>query len=131
MALAAGINGALALHLLGAAPQIPVSEFRRFMPVMWFGFWLNAASGLALFIAYPTKAITNPIFWVKLTLIACAMWVFTLVRGVRLQPDPHAVVRSVRLQPDLLALVSLACWAGAIVAGRLLAYTYTRLMADW
>jgi hypothetical protein len=26
-----------------------------------------------------------------------------------------------------LALVSLLCWAGAITAGRLLAYTYSRL----
>ena len=28
-----------------------------------------------------------------------------------------------------LAAVSLACWAGAVTAGRLLAYTYTRLTA--
>ena len=28
-----------------------------------------------------------------------------------------------------LAMVSLACWAGAVTAGRLLAYTYTRLTA--
>jgi hypothetical protein len=29
----------------------------------------------------------------------------------------------------MLAAISLLCWAGAIVAGRLLAYTYTRLDA--
>jgi hypothetical protein len=28
-----------------------------------------------------------------------------------------------------MAIVSLLCWAGAITAGRLLAYTYTRLTA--
>jgi len=31
--------------------------------------------------------------------------------------------------PKALAVASLVCWAGAIVAGRLLAYTYTRLDA--
>ena len=30
-----------------------------------------------------------------------------------------------------LAGMSLAGWAGAIIAGRLLAYTYTRLLADF
>jgi hypothetical protein len=28
-----------------------------------------------------------------------------------------------------LAIVSMVCWVGAITAGRLLAYTYTRLTA--
>ena len=31
----------------------------------------------------------------------------------------------------VLAAVSLLSWGGAIVAGRLLAYTYRRLMADF
>jgi hypothetical protein len=31
----------------------------------------------------------------------------------------------------LLAAASLVCWAGAITAGRLLAYTHTRLLATW
>ena len=30
-----------------------------------------------------------------------------------------------------LAVVTLASWAGAVTAGRLLAYTYRRLMASW
>jgi len=59
MGLAAGINAAIALHLLGVAPAVPTSEFRRYVPLMWFGFWLNAASGVLLLVAYPTKALTN------------------------------------------------------------------------
>jgi hypothetical protein len=35
------------------------------------------------------------------------------------------VARSLRR----LAIASLVCWGGAITAGRLLAYTYTRLRA--
>ena len=135
MGLAAGVNAALALRLLGAAPRIPVGEFRRFVPFMWFGFWLNAASGLALFIAYPTKAITNPVFWAKLTLIAVAMWIFLRLRRhvfaeeLRALAGPPKGGHYVGLKT--LAALSLACWAGAIFTGRFLAYTYTRLMADW
>lgn len=130
MALAAGINAALALHVLGAAPRVPTREFQRFLPAMWFGFWLNVASGIALFLAYPTKALTNPIFWLKLTLIAIAMWVFVRLRRRVLfaaQAEPIPWHRDV----PVMAAASLACWAGAIIAGRLLAYTYTRLLATW
>jgi hypothetical protein len=73
MGLVAGINAALALRILGVAPGIAIREMKRFFPVMWFGFWLNAISGVVLLIAYPTKALTNPMFYLKLTLVAIAV----------------------------------------------------------
>jgi hypothetical protein len=149
MGLVAGINAALALRIFGAAPRVPIEEFKRFLPVMWFGFWLNAISGVALLIAYPTKALTNPVFYLKLVLIAFAMvlqWTISRrlfagaasapVSGGRLQPDRAAVdVAPLRSSPEhagrvkRLAAASIVCWAGAITAGRFLAYTYTRLMS--
>ena len=149
MGLAAGLNAALALRILGVAPNVPLAEMRRFMPVMWFGFWLNAISGVALLVAYPTKALTNPVFYVKLVLIAIAMVLQGMIsrrlfrdpasasgRGVERQPgEAAAAVPPLRLRSGLagrlktLAVASIVCWAGAITAGRFLAYTYTRLMA--
>src|ERR1700682_5665637 len=81
MGLVAGINAALALRILGVASAVPIREMKRFMPVMWFGFWLNAISGVALLIAYPTKAVTNPVFYLKLGLIALAMWLAAAIGG--------------------------------------------------
>jgi hypothetical protein len=121
MGLAVGVNAAVALRLLGAAPGVPVGEMRRFFPYMWLGFWVNAASGVLLLIAYPTKALTNPLFYIKLLLIAIAMTIFVVLKRRLLEPPP-----SLRA----LSLTALACWAGAITSGRLLAYTYTRLFAD-
>ena len=69
----AGISVALDLRMLGIAPRIPLSDFRRFWPLMWIGLWLNVISGLALLAAYPTKALTNPLFYIKLGLIAVAL----------------------------------------------------------
>ena len=73
LGLIAGINAAQDLRLLGFARGIPVRELRRFLPVMWLGLIMNVLSGIALLIAYPTKALTNPVFYLKLGLIAGAL----------------------------------------------------------
>ncbi|PYU98243.1 MAG: hypothetical protein DMG10_28830, partial [Acidobacteria bacterium] len=61
MGLVAGGNAAMDLRILGFAQGIPISSLERFVPVIRFGFWLNAISGLLLLLAYPTKALTNPV----------------------------------------------------------------------
>src|SRR5262245_56743491 len=130
MGIAAGINGAIALRILGVGPDVPLAELKRFLPMMWFGFWLNAASGLALLIAYPTKALTNPVFHLKLGLVALSL---VLLRAISRRIFDDGVTRgdSAFGRVKMLAAVSLASWAGVITSGRLLAYTYTRLMANF
>jgi hypothetical protein len=133
MGLAAGINGAIALRILGVASGIRLAEMRRFVPIMWFGFWLNAVSGVALLMAYPTKALTNPVFYLKLVLIAIAVWLVKPIGRRLLEETPVIDPRSpqrVGRATKQLAVASLVCWSGAITAGRLLAYTYSRLMAS-
>lgn len=120
MAVAAGLAAAVDLRILGVAPAIPLVEFRRVLPILWAGFWLNAVSGVLLLIGYPTKALTNPVFYLKLTCVFAAMVILVRLER-RLALDER------RLRG--LAAVSLACWIGAIFAGRFLAYTYSRLTA--
>jgi len=128
MGLAAGINGALALRLLGVAPVVPVSEMKRFFPVMWAGVWVNGLSGLALLIAYPTKALTNPVFYVKLALVALALAISMSIGRRVFQPSAAPEAGGAWTQRRL-AVASLAVWTSAITAGRLLAYTYTHILA--
>ena len=45
MGFAAGISVAFDLRVLGVAPQVPFAAMKRLFPVLWAGFWLNAASG--------------------------------------------------------------------------------------
>jgi hypothetical protein len=131
MGLAAGLAAALDLRILGVARQVPMTEMRRYLPILWFGFWLNLVSGLLLLVGYPTKALTNPVFYLKIALIAVAM--FLLTRQVRLVGvgAPSAGLQSTAASGSarFFAIVSLFCWTGAITAGRFLAYTYTRLTA--
>jgi hypothetical protein len=122
LAFVAGLNGALDLRLLGIARGISTAAFLKFLPYMWLGLWVNVVTGIALMLAYPTKALTNPVFYLKLGLIGTAL--------VLLRP----ILRHARANDGtarrLLAAASMAAWAAAIVAGRLLAYTCTRLTVD-
>jgi hypothetical protein len=124
LGLLAGLNGALDLRLLGFARHIPPAAFVRFLPVMWFGLWLNVVTGLALLVGYPTKALTNPVFYLKLGLIGVALSILrALLRHIR-------AAIPISRTTKVLAAVSLIAWAGTITAGRLLAYTCTRLTVD-
>jgi hypothetical protein len=129
LGLLAGINVAADLRTLGVAARIPFLEFRQFWPFLWLGLWLNVTSGLALLAAYPTKALTNPVFYLKLALIAVALVILRAVHRSSLVDEATLTVPA-RRRAKRLAVLSIACWAAAIFAGRFLAYTYIRLMVD-
>ncbi len=127
MGVLAGGGAAIDLRLLGVARQVPIAPLRRFLPLLWSALALNIGSGLLLLAAYPTKALTNPVFYVKMTLLALAVWVQATIAARTLTPDaPDTVSPSARR----LAALSIFLWLAAITAGRLLAYTHTRMLVD-
>src|SRR5919204_1705110 len=65
-----GTNVVIALRLLGCASRLPIAPMERFYRVMWLGFWINAASGVALLMADATTKLTNPVFYIKMAFIA-------------------------------------------------------------
>jgi hypothetical protein len=123
MALAAGSAAAIGLRLLGVARQIPLASLRELVPVAWLGLLLNIGSGILLVLAYPTKALTNPIFYLKLLTIVAAVAVVRHLDGrvLAIEVAPRKFVPAA-----LLVLAALA-----IVTGRLLPYTYRHLMAGY
>jgi hypothetical protein len=127
LAFFVGANIAWDVRVLGFSLGIPLDALRRYFLVMWTGFWINAVSGVLLLTAYPTKALTNPLFYVKLALIGLgivlALRIRREVQGTGIESDAPRVART-------LAAASLACWVAVIFAGRLLAYTCTRLTVD-
>jgi hypothetical protein len=83
---------------------------------------MQVTSGLLLMIAFPTKALTNPVFYTKLILIGLAMT--TMVKlNTRIFLDPVNDDDGMMRKGRSLAKWSLICWAVAMTAGRLLAYT--------
>ena len=128
LAFFVGTNVAWDVRVLGFSLGIPLEALRRYFLVMWAGFWINAFSGVLLLIAYPTKALTNPLFYSKLALIA-----FGVVLAFRIRRDVNGLAARADAPPmaRMLAAVSLVCWIAVIFAGRLLAYTCTRLTVDF
>jgi len=122
LALLVGGSAVMDLRLLGFERTIPLAPLKRIFPIMWAGFAINASSGVLLLIAYPTKALTNPVFYTKLLLIAFAVWVMTKLS--RVFGDPSLDESSLVARGRPLAKWSLVLWVAAITAGRLLAYTY-------
>lgn len=115
LALLMGISFALNLRLLGFASETDVAPYERFFPYLWLGFWLNAISGVILLMADATTKMINPVFYVKMGLIALAMWNVTIVRKRLFGAVFPANAKT-------LALTSVFLWIGATTAGRLMAY---------
>lgn len=73
MGLVVGINASFDLRILGFAPLVRLQAFKKFFPVMWIGFWINAITGTILLAVNATKLTRNPDFYVKLGFIALAV----------------------------------------------------------
>lgn len=122
MAVVVGVSAAVALRILGFAPQLPLAPMKKFFPLMYAGFWLNAASGTGLFIAYPAKAVANPGFYIKMGGVAFAL---VCIRQLRRQVFGNPVsldTGPVPMNGRIWAGTLLFVWFVTIVAGRLMAY---------
>jgi hypothetical protein len=123
LSLLVGANALVDMRLLGFFQSIPIAPLKRFFRIMWIGFWINATTGALLLISYPTKALTNPVFYTKLVIIGFAIWIL-------MKLEKEVFTGTAAPQADMiargatLAKWSLALWVGAISAGRLLAYTF-------
>ena len=108
-----GLSSAIDLRLLGVASRIPLASLDRLFWLMWAGFALTAATGILLFAADATRHASNPAFVVKLVFVLLAVTALALT-WTRVFRGQHS--------GKILAALSLACWFGALSAGRLMAY---------
>ena len=128
MGVAVGASVLIGLRILGFAPDLPLAPLKRFYRFIWVGFWIQVVSGILLLIGYPTKSLTNPVFYVKLTLIGFALASMQMLRN-RVFADTSLSEAAMMAKGRVFAICSLIFWVGAVTAGRLLAYTYTVLTA--
>jgi hypothetical protein len=124
MGLLVGASAVIDLRILGVARDLPLAPLKSLYAIIWVGFWIQVVSGTLLLIAYPTKALMNPDFYLKLTLIGLGVAVMQMLKK-RVFGDAGLTEAAMMMKGKTLAAWSLAIWAGAITAGRLLAYTYT------
>jgi hypothetical protein len=121
MGLLAGTSSAIDLRILGVAPGIPLAALRRFYPMMWLALAINAVTGVLMVIGYPTKQLTNPLFYIKLSLVGLGVWLVYRI-GVEALSKSGQTAGTARAK--WMARASLATWVSLVVAGRLLEYTH-------
>ena len=120
MVLLMGVSIFVSSRVLGVGNGLPLSTLRRLYQLIWFGFWVQVISGLLLLVAYPTKVLTAPAFYIKIACIAYGM--VLMVRLEKLLP----VTGDAPTSPQMVQLAkwSLVLWLAALTAGRFIAYTY-------
>ena len=115
----AGPSVVISLRLLGVGRQLPVAPLDRYFPFIWIGFWISAVSGFVMVAVDAATKLANPLFGVKMAFVAASVVLMVLVRRrVRAAGAGGREASPGRW----LALASLACWAGAIAAGRFMAF---------
>lgn len=127
MALLIGAGVVVCLRVLGLVSNTRVEKFRGFFPVMWIGVALAVPSGILLLAGYPAKALTNPLFLVKLSFLAEGGLVMGWLGRV------FADVTRGEPMPDWArgaALLVLLLWGLGVAAGKLLLHTYTILLVS-
>lgn len=121
LAIVVGVSAAIDLRLLGVARRVPLATLVPAFRLIAWGFLINATTGLLLLVADATTKARQPVLYVKLGLIALALWCTDWLRR-EMRGDPSHGGASASPRTSVVAAVSLVLWAGAIAAGRLMAY---------
>jgi hypothetical protein len=123
LGIVVGASAVVDFRLLGFARRVRLVDLSPLFGMMAWAFLLNATTGILLFIADATTKSRQPVFYIKLSLIFVALWcTFATRRIIREDSTDASVGTPPRSNRARLAVVSLLLWAGAITAGRLMAY---------
>ena len=118
MALSLGVMMIINFRILGFLKQIPVMAHADLFGTAWLGFIVNFISGVALYTSHPTKYSYEWIFGLKLLLLALGGWFMKLTMDALRANSPEDKVK-------LLSGITISCWVGAVITGRLMAYFYS------
>lgn len=119
IALLVGGSVPLALRLFGFWPAVPRAAVARILSVTaGAGLVLALLTGSLLFATRATEYAANPAFQFKIALVALGA-VSTVLAVNRYGRDMEGASDAAARRA---AVISLACWVGALVSGRLIAF---------
>ena len=127
MCIFAGLVLMMDLRLIGVGNmRTPFSQLqKRLFPWQMVGMLLSATTGVILIYGQPTRFYTNIFFWVKMLMMALAM-----VNALAFHQSTYHTIDAWDTQPvtpggaKLSGVLSVALWAGVVVAGRMIAYNW-------
>jgi hypothetical protein len=122
-AVVVGFIVIISLRLLGLFETIPYSSLNRLFPVVWVAIVLQFLSGIALWMAKPTRYVADTAFMLKFSLVIVGI-VLTLYFYAAMKREAAAwdAAGAVPARGVKFAAASLLVWCGVIVAARLTAH---------
>jgi hypothetical protein len=121
MSIVAGGATMISFAILGLWPNMPLKPLDRIFPILYWGFVLNAFTGLSILMKDATTTGVNPAFWTKLLFAFIGLWLLVTTRK-RVFRVPTLERADITPGAKMLAWASLLAWFFAILAGRLIAY---------
>jgi hypothetical protein len=121
MGLLVGIVSMIAIRVLGFG-SFAIAPLARFLLVVRIAFVVNVVTGLIMFVIDAERFFFSPTFRVKMTLVVLGIVTGWLLSTRIFRPGAWDGAGRAPQSVRLIAAISLACWAGAIVAGRMTAY---------
>jgi hypothetical protein len=122
LAIMVGIVFMLDLRLIGFFKGISYSSLSRILSVAWIGFVVNFISGLVLFTMEATRYVAFLPFLIKISCVLLGGLLAAYQHRVITRDAASWNTNGVPVSVTAVAILSLIFWAGAIVAGRLIAY---------
>jgi len=111
------------VRVLGGFARLPYVALPKIMRVAFFGFIINAISGIALYVAQASSFTYSPMFILKMALVLAGA-IIALIFQYRYfhHLDDWQTEGQASGSAKLIALLSIVFWSGALITGRLMAY---------
>lgn len=122
LSIVVGMTIVVDLRLLNAFRRIRIDSLGGLLKLGGLGFVINACSGMALFSSQATEFIESTAFLLKISMIVVAVFISSVLFARLNKSGLRAAENRVSNGTKILASVSIAVWAGAVIAGRLVAY---------
>ena len=118
-----GTVGLYDLRLIGIGQGISYDYLHRLVPFGVLGYALNVITGTMFLSSAPDQYLYNPAFQTKLLLMAIAgINMLIYYRSLDTYVKQQTATSDVTVSAKTVALVSLSCWCGVIICGRLITY---------
>jgi len=124
MGIIVGVSTVVALRLLGFAPTLPLASLKKLYPTMYFGFVINLISGTGMLMAGAVHLALHPLFLTKIACVFAAVGILRVLQ-VKLFRDPELGTKPIDTRSKVLAWSVMSLWLVGMIAGRLIAYTFT------
>jgi len=123
LSLLVGTVGLFDLRMIGLAKGIPMSALHKLVPWGVAGYGVNVLTGFMFVTSAPDQYLFNPAFQTKLALMGIAgvnvLFFYRFLFGAVQAAGASANASSTT---KVVAAISLSCWIGVIVCGRLITY---------